>query len=296
MSNIAILLDSTCDLGLDLMEKYDLDYVMMNYVVDGKEYPASLGWEDHPIKEFYDLMRDGKRILTTQVPRERFEEKFSYYLEKCMDVVYISCSSALSGSVKLAQIVADELAKKYTDNKVYCIDALICSLGQSYLAMRASELRAEGKNTEEIVNWVVENRLKENQFGTVGSLEFLKKAGRVTASSAFFGNLLGIKPILISDKIGQNYAIKKVKGARNAFKEMAQMMADAVENPEEQTLYISHSDSEKEANVLKDEILALVPFKDVYMNCIGPIVGASIGPGAAIAYCFGKEVTIEGKA
>ena len=72
-------------------------------------------------------------------------------------------------------------------------------------------------------------------------------------------------------------------------------IAEAVINPEEQTLHISHADSIDEANVLRDEILKLVQFKDVYTNYIGPIVGASVGPGTLIAYCVGKEVTIEGK-
>ena len=49
------------------------------------------------------------------------------------------------------------------------------------------------------------------------------------------------------------------------------------------------------AEQLKAEILLQVPFKETYISAIGPIVGASVGPGTIIAFCHGKEVTIEGK-
>lgn len=286
-----IFADSTSDLGKDLRDKYDIDYVKMNYVIDDKEYSASLDWESHSMKDFYDFMRNGTIIKTTQVARGEYEKRFTEVLEAGRDILYIACSSALSGSINLANVIAGELMEKYPERKIICIDSLISSLGQGYLCIKAAMLREEGKSIEEVRDFINANKLKENQFGTVATLEFLKKAGRVTASSAFFGNLLGIKPILISDIKGQNLAVKKVKGAQNARREMAKDMASVVINPEEQTLYISHADSIKDAEALRDEIMALCPFKDCYINGIAPIVGASVGPGTVIAYCFGKEVT-----
>ena len=72
MRSFAILGDSTCDLNKDLRTQLDVDYVQMNFVLDGKEYPASLDWEAMSAKTFYDQMREGKRITTTQVPAESF--------------------------------------------------------------------------------------------------------------------------------------------------------------------------------------------------------------------------------
>ncbi len=295
MSNFVILADSTCDLNKEMREKYDVGYVKMNYVVDDKEYPADLDWGIHSSKEFYDLMRNGKRIRTTQVARETYVQEFRKHLEEGRDIVYISCSSALSGSVNLAQLIAKELEEEYSGRKIYCIDSLCSSLGQGYLVLRASELRAQGKSAAEVAQDIEENKLKVNQFGTVDSMEYLSRAGRVKASKAFFGNLFGIKPIIISDCIGQNFAVKKVKGALNAKKEIAACIAEAVEHPEEQCLYLSHADVSDSIEQLRDEILKLAPFAGVHIDVIGPIVGASVGPGTIIAFCYGKEVTIEGK-
>lgn len=290
-----IIADSTCDLNKELREKYNIDYVAMNYLIDGQEYPATLDWDAHSPKEFYDLMRGGKRITTTQVPREIYNDKFTEYLKAGQDVIYIACSSALSGSYNLATVVADELSKDFPDNKVYCIDSLISSLGQASLAIMAAKMREEGKSAAEVADFLLQNRLKVNQFGTVESLEYLRRCGRVKASKAFFGNLFGVKPIIISDKIGQNYAFKKAKGALNAKIAIADNMVEVVENPEEQILYISHADNEQSALQLKDIILEKLPFAGTKIGCITPIVGSCVGPGTVIAFCYGKEVTIQGE-
>ena len=290
-----IITDSTSDLCDELRVKYDIDYVAMNYMLDGKEYPALLDWTSHSPKELYDFMRNGKQLSTTQVPRESFVTKFTEYLSKGSDVLYIACSSALSGSYNLAVLVAKELESEYPNNKVYCVDSLISSLGEGSLAIKASELRSEGRSITEVVEYLTENRLKYNQFGTVENLEYLRRAGRIKASKAFFGNIFGVKPIIISDVIGQNFAVKKAKGALNAKLTIAEEMANVVENPEEQILYISHADAEESAVQLKDIILEKIPFAGVHIGYIAPIVGSSVGPGTVIAFCCGKEVTVKGE-
>lgn len=295
MRDYVILADSTCDLGREMREKYDIDYVKMNYVIDDKEYPADLDWGIHSCHEFYDLMRNGKRVRTTQVSRETYVQIFKKYLEAGKDIVYIACSSALSGSINLAVLIARELEGEYSERKIYCIDSLCSSLGQGSMVIRAAEMRAAGKAAAEVAQTIEETKLKVNQCGTVDSMEYLRRAGRIKASKAFFGNLFGIKPLIISDRIGQNYAVKKVKGALTAKKEIAAHIAEAVENAEGQCLYLAHADTPDSIEQLKDEILKVASFADVHIEPIGPIVGASVGPGTIIAFCYGKEVTIEGK-
>ncbi len=293
--SFAIIVDSTSDMNAAMRKKYDIDYVAMNYVVDGIEYPASLDWTAHSPKEFYDMMRAGKRITTTQVPRESLVSAFSAQLEKGNDVVYVACSSALSGSWNLSTLVAEELAQQYPEHRVYCVDSLISSLGQSAIAVLAAKLREEGKSAAETASYLEEHRLRFNQYGSCDTLEYLRRAGRVKASKAFFGNLFGVKPILISDKVGQNYAVKKAKGALNARIALAEGIAEVVENSAEQVLYISHADNEAGAMQVKDLILERAPFADVEVSYITPIVGSCVGPGTIIAFCYGKEVTVQGE-
>ena len=58
---VQILTDSCSDMPKEIREKYDIDYVKMNTVYEGKETPASLDFEYYTPKELYDTMRNGGR-------------------------------------------------------------------------------------------------------------------------------------------------------------------------------------------------------------------------------------------
>lgn len=288
----AIITDSTADLGKDLREKFDIDYVCMMISMEGKEYQASLDWEEYSLREFYDWMRNGIRVYTTQVPNDAFKKKFIPYLEKGVDILYIACSSALSASYKASLVIQEELSSQFPERKIICVDSLISSMGEGQLAIEASKMRAEGKNIEEIRSWIETNRNQFQQLATVEDLGYLKRAGRVKATKAFFGNLFGIKPIIISDAKGQNYAYKKAKGRKGAYAEIIASLRAEIVDAEQQYISITHADCLADAEELKQRILAEIPCKGVYINSIGPIVGASVGPGTLGVYFRGKEITI----
>lgn len=293
MKDFIILTDSTSDLTLEMRRQYDIEYVPMNYVIDGIEYKASLDWESHNPKEYYDLMRNGTRVFTTQIHRDVYYKAFCDAVNAGKDVIYIACSSALSASINVARLVAQELMDANKDASIYCIDSLISSLGQGYLAMEASRKRDSGLSASDTVEYIESIKLCVNQCGTVASLEYLRRAGRVKASKAFFGNLFGVKPLIISDRKGQNYAYKKAKGTQNARIAIAEHIVQAANGVYDELL-LTHADCKEEVELLKSEILKLAPFKKITENIIGPIVGASVGPGTVIAFCHGTEVTIEG--
>ena len=293
MRDFVIFTDSTSDLTLEMRQEYGIEYVKMNYVIDGVEYKASLDWESHSVREYYDLMRSGVRVFTTQIHRDDYYEAFKNAVEAGKDVVYIGCSSALSASVNVAKLVAQEMASEYPDAGIFCIDSLISSLGQGFLTMEASRKRAAGLSAADTAAYIESIKLCVNQCGTVASLEYLRRSGRVKASKAFFGNLFGVKPIIISDIKGQNYAYKKAKGIANARVAIAEHIADAADGKYDELL-LTHADCLEDIELLKAEILKIAPFKKVTVSTIGPIVGASVGPGTVIAFCYGKEVLVEG--
>lgn len=295
MKDYIILTDTTSDLTAELRKQYNIEYVQMGYVIDGKEYPASLDWESCSPKEFYDKMRDGVIIKTTQVSVENFEKAFRSAHEQGKDLLYVACSSALSGSYNTACVVAREMKEELAGTKILCVDALNSCAGEGMLAITASQLRAQGKTIEETAAYLEANRLKVHQAAAVATLDYLRRAGRVTASSAFFGNIFGIKPILISDAKGQNYAVKKVKGRRASLQALIEDVKENIVDPESQTLFISHADCQVDADFLKEHLEKEIPCKGIYTNYIAPIVGASVGPGTVAVYYIGEPVTIIGE-
>lgn len=292
MRKIQVLTDSCSDLSGELLERYGIDYCRMNTVYREEETEASLLWEHYTPHELYEIMRGGERVKTTQVPPEEFQRVFTKYLDAGYDIVYIGCSSKQSGSVNTARVISKKLLEGYTDANIRCIDSLNASMGEGMLAIHASGLVAKGLGIDEVERETVAARKRIHQYVTVHSLDALKRAGRVKASAAFFGNLMGVKPILISDANGEQTPIKKVKGRMNSFRELVSLLKEAMVEPEQQTVYLAHADcSEAELEIMKKLILESIPCRELVCVYIGPIIGASIGPDAIGIWGFGDEVT-----
>lgn len=294
MRPVKIITDSCSDMPKAVREKYDIDYARMKTVYNGKEQWASLDFEYYTPKELYDIMRNGERVLTTQVPDDEFRRVFDKYIGEGFDIVYVGCSSKQSGSVNLGSVIAKEYREKNPDIQIFCIDSLNACMGEGLVAIRAAKYRDEGLSAEEIYEKTMADRKLINEYVTVHSLDALKRSGRVKATSAFFGNLLGVKPIIIADINGDQTPIKKVKGRRNSLEELVRLTKESITDPEEQTVYVLHADSEEEAQEVKAMVEKEIAPKEVVVGYIGPIIGASIGPEAIAILSYGKEVTFEG--
>lgn len=292
MKRTQIITDSCSDLTPELLAEFDIDYVKMSTVLNGEESPAILTWSAAEAHSLYQTIREGARITTAQVSLEEFAKVFKSHLEKGLDIVYIACSSKQSGSVNTGAICSKELLEEYPGRKIHCIDSLNASMGEGMLAVEAAKLANKGKSADEIRDHVISVRKKINQFVTVHTLEHLKKAGRVSASNAFFGNLIGVKPIIISDTNGVQTGYKKAKGRQASFREIVSLLKEAMSESLDRTVYIAHADCPPDEIIsLKKSIEEEIKPEKIIVGYIGPIIGASIGPDAVGIWGFGKEVT-----
>ena len=294
MRKVKVITDSCADLNQAQLNKYDIDFAKMSTSCDGAESVATLTWTEDEAHEHYNKMRDGKRIITAQVAVEEFQRIFEAYLMRGMDVVYIGCSSKQSGSVNTGFVTAKKLMEKYEGSTIICIDSLNASMGEGMLAIEAAKMANDGASAAEIEAHILSIRKKVNQYVTVHSLDALKRAGRVKGSAAFFGNLMGVKPIIIADANGDQAAYKKVKGRQKSFEEIVALLKSTMIGPEEQVIYLTHADCAKEEiDGLVELIKREIPCRDVEVGYIGPIIGASIGPDAVGIWGFGQEVTFK---
>ncbi len=291
MAKFKIFTDSCSDLGTVVRKKYDIEYVHMGLVVDGEEKRADLDWVDYSPEEFYGWLKAGKKVKTTQVSVPEFVDSFRPFLQEGFDILYIACSSKLSGSVNICQtLAAPQLLEEFPERKIIAIDSLNASVSEGMIAMKASELRKEGKTLEEVVNWVEENKLKFNFFATVDTLNYLKAAGRIKGAKAFFGNIMGVKPIFISDARGNNAVIKKAKGTKNSLEELVNGIRESFVKGETSELFIGQGMAMDRAEIIKKKLKEEFNIEP-HIFWIGPIVGTTCGPGIIATYCFGKEVT-----
>lgn len=289
MKKFVIFTDSCSELTEEARRTYDVEYLPMYVSYGDRSIKADLDWKEVSAKEFYDVMRSGTRILTSQVPAGDYVEKFEACLKEGYDILSISCSSALSASVKASEVAKKELLEKYPSAKIYCIDSLISSAGLGILCIYASKLRSQGKTIDEVAKEVELFKMKLNQFGTVDDLKFLKACGRISGSKAFFGTLLGVKPVIVSNHKGENVSSEKAKGRVNSIRRLADLTVETYVGEKIEEIYISHGDCLEDAEKLKAFILEKKPDAKIFIGILNPIVGASCGPNTLISYCVGSS-------
>ena len=301
MNKFVIFADSTSDLTTEQRKENKIEYVRMlvNWTDKDKvfhETYADLDWSEMSPTQYYNLMRDGSVIMTSQVTEQEFDLKFIPHLEKGEDILYLACSSGLSASGKLAERLAKEkYSKDYPNCRIRVVDTLISVMGQGLMCLKAAELRDAGKSLDEIADEIEKTKLSYNQTATVEDLTTLAKHGRVKASTAFFGNIFGVKPILISDAKGNNFAVEKAKGRRNALLRLAAITKERVIAPEKQVCYVCEADAKAEDLELLVSQLKEIGFKSVVTQKLGPIISASCGPATIGVYYVGKEETRVGE-
>ncbi|MCB9497982.1 MAG: DegV family protein [Erysipelotrichaceae bacterium] len=290
MNKYIIFTDSCSDLSTELRQKNNLEYVRMGLVVDGEEKHADLDWVEYKPEEFYGWMVEGKTIKTTQVSLGEFIDCFAPFLEKEFDILYIGCSSKLTGSLNVFKLAKEELLRKYPSRRIESIDSLTASGCLGMLVVDSALQRDKGLNLDELISWVQENKLKYNQFATVEDLNYIKNAGRIKGSKAFMGNLFHKKPIFISDAHGDNYTLGTVTGTKNADKILFDGVAKTIDKTKCQTVVVSQGMAMDRALRLKKRFEEELGVK-AEIWWVGPIIGTTCGPGVLATFCYGKEVT-----
>ncbi len=287
MANYEIFTDSSCDLPKDLIEKYNLQVMQLEVIIDDK--PPVLN-RDVDIKDFYDQLRAGANAKTSAVTLGYFEEHMRAVLEEGKDILYLGFSSGLSATYNNGVMVIEDLKKEFPDRKILYTDTLSGSVGQGLVAYYAAKLREEGKSMEEVLDAVEGMKTRVHHQVTVNDLFFLKRGGRISAASAVAGTVLQFKPIIIVDKDGKLSNIGKVRGRKTSINELFSMLKKVQSFDEIPYVFISHSDCLDDVNHLADMIKADFPETEIIISDIGPVIGAHTGPGA-IALCHvGKTV------
>lgn len=285
---IKIITDSACDLTRDYIKNNNIGLLSLILNLNGQAIKDDLG-ETLSYKDFYNKMREGATPTTSQINAHEFEEEFIKYIKNGDSIIYISLSSNLSGTFNSANIAKNNLIEEYPDAKIYLVDSLSVSVGQGFLVEKACDMRNNGLNAEEIVNWLEENKRKVVHSILIDDLNHLKRGGRISGATAAIGGLLNIKPTLFLDDEGKLIQGEKIKGKKKALRFLVNEVREKAVDTENEILYICHGDCLEEAETLRDMILEEVKFKNVIINYVGNVVGAHAGPGVLAAVFLGSN-------
>lgn len=292
MAEYCISCCSTADLTKEYFEKRGIRYVCFHYELGGKDYLDDLG-QTMPPAELYRRMLAGEDAKTSQVSVGEYTDLFKEILNEGKDILHLTLSSGISGTYNSARIAADQLKEEYPDRKIYVVDSLAASSGYGFLVDRVADMKDEGKDIDELYNWVCKNKKKVQHWFFTSDLTFFIKGGRVSKAAGFFGGMLGICPLLNVDYEGRLIAREKVRSKRKVIQRIVQKME---ENAEDGLAYsgkcfISQSECMEDAKAVAALIESRFPNLNgkVQIYPIGATIGSHTGPGTVALFFWGKE-------
>ena len=224
MSEFTIFTDSSADLTPQMVQELGLQVLPLRFLIQDRTYFNYPDNQDMDPHAFYEMLRGGQAATTAAVNVADYTEALEPLLQAGRDVLVLAFSSGLSTTYNSSRIAVEELREKYPQRRLYTVDTLCASLGQGLLVWLAAQKQKEGWSIEAVRDWAEENKLRVCHQFTVDDLHFLKRGGRISATTAVVGSMLQIKPVLHVDDKGQLVNTAKARGRHAALKALVDRM------------------------------------------------------------------------
>ncbi len=295
MSDYVITCCSTADMSREYMEANRVPYVMFHYQMDGKDYPDDLYASITP-EAFYQKIADGAQPVTSQVNVEEYCRLFEPVLKEGKDVLHLTLSSGISGTINSANLAKAQMEEQYPDRKVVVIDSLAASSGYGLLVDAVLENQRSGMSLEENADWVEKNKLRLHHWFFSTDLTSFIRGGRISKAAGFVGQALNICPLMNVNSEGKLIPRTKHRGKKQVIREIVKRMEEHAQDGADYSkkCFISQSacpeDARKVADLVEEKFAKLDG--KVLINPIGTVIGAHTGPGTVALFFWGDERTL----
>lgn len=272
---VRIITDSAADLEPQEYEQLGVTCIPLRVSFGDAEYQENF---DLDKTKFYDLLMNSEEFpKTSQASPAVLEGLFEAAKEASDEAIYITLSSALSGTYQTACMIREDV--QYEGAHVF--DGRNATGGQRMLVEYACRLRDEGKNASEIIAGLETIRDRIELYACVNTLEYLHKGGRISHAVYTLGNLAQIKPLISIDVEGKVALPGKAMGMRKGMDLLCKRL-NARKPDDGHPLYVMYTNNrsvgEQLAQRLESQGWGEIPAQRIIP--VGAAIGAHIGPDA----------------
>ncbi len=264
--------DRTCDLGEELRERYNLNFIPYHIILNNNEYIDSV--DIYPDDIFKAYRENGVLPKTSAINVSEYIDYFTPFIEAGYEVVHLNLAATLSSSHQNCLTAAAEL------DGVYPVNSCNLSTGTGLLVLEASEMISKGMSAAEIANNLNSMTAKSHASFVLETLEFLRAGGRCSTIAELGANLLKLRPCIEVDGTGAMGLGKLYRG--NLDKVLLQYTEDQMNRyPDIKTdrVFVTHSGISQEridsvVNALKSKNL----FDEIFVTRASCTISAHCGP------------------
>ncbi len=265
---VAITAESTIDLPIELLEKYDIKTLPFTVILGNNEYKDG----EITSADIFKFVEVNKILpKTSAINQAQYTEFFESVLKDYDAVVHFCLSSEISSACNNAKLAAGEM------KNVYVVDTRSLSTGIALLAIYARELANDGKSAEEIAK-LAEERTKYVQASfVVKKLDYLHKGGRCSSIALLGANLLSIRPeIVLND--GKMISSKKYLGKmEKVIEKYCKDVITENQNPDKKYAFITYTTATEEMVNIAKNALQNAGFETIYETTAGATITSHCG-------------------
>ena len=283
--SIQIIIDSASDISKEKVKEWGVKVLPLKTRFGDEEYLDGITITH---EEFFEKLIETDVIpQTSQVSPYDFEQVFEEVKEMGDQALCLTLSSKLSGTYQSAKIAAEDYEDcvKIVDSENVCIGELI-------LVELAVRLRDAGKTLEEMVRILNEEKKHIHVVALLDTLEYLKKGGRISSTTAFVGTMLSIKPVIAIED-GEVKMLGKARGSKNGHNILTEQVEKAGGINFEKPFGLAYSGLSDHMlrKYVKDHEKLYIDHctaEELPVCTIGSTIGTHVGPGAIAVAFFTK--------
>lgn len=272
---VKIIADSTCDLSLDLLKKYDISIIPLHILLGENEYEDGKNITPDEIFKWSD--ENNTTPKTSAPAMDTVISVMKPLLDEQNELICFAISEDMSSSANVMRLAADELD---ATDRVHVVDSMNLSTGIGLLVIKAAIMASEGRTAEQILLKLEELIPKVRASFVVDTLVYLHRGGRCSGLASMLGSALKLHPrIVVSD--GKMSNDKKYRGRlQSVLMSYVKDLTEDMKHADRERVFITHSGCDRETvEAVREYISSLDYFDEILETRAGGVISSHCGPG-----------------
>ena len=272
---VAVVVDSSSCLPRGLLEKWQIDVVPHELVIEDRSFRDGVDIEP---TEFYRILQKNHKLPTTSAPEPAgFLEAFRSASAVSESAVCITLSANFSGTYQCASVAARMAEEELPGFPIKMVDSRAAAGSEGLIALEAAKVAQGGADLDQVMCRVEELIPKVNLLAMLDTLYYLRRSGRVPRVAALAGSILGIKP-LTELKLGEARLVERPRSRAKAMERLVRVMEDRVQDTPVH-VNVMHAHAVADAEKLRQRVESDFDCRELFISEFTPVMGAHLGPG-----------------
>jgi len=275
---IALVTDSTCDLGQDIIDNYQINMLPINVNFGEDHYLDKITIQP---EQFYTLLKENKNYpKSSQVNEKSFINLYSHLATHYDSIIAIHLSDKLSGTFNSSQKAARAISLEF-NKPISVIDSRNISGALGLVILRTAEAIAAGYSHDQVVNMAETWTKRAHLFVSVRTIKYLVRSGRVSMVRGLLARILNVNPVVSIDGSGKAILLDKTFSQKA---NMARVMKHITKINQTEKIWnyiVLHANNSDAAEWYSTRMEMLTRKKPAFVVNISPVLGAHAGTGAA---------------